>query len=112
VQAKRIVEAVLGNDEQGPVHFVGQILDWIVVELGEEPQSRSGRTLRQLLGASWLMLCVLMLTNYAQADQALVSMKAWGIFYAALGLLHLGLWGMLVVEYVRERRSWATVVKR
>lgn len=107
-QAKRGVEAVLGNDERGPVHFAGQILDWIVVELGEEPQSRSGRTLRQLLGAAWLMLCVLMLTNYAQADRTLVSTKAWSMFYGALGLLYLGLWAMLVIGFVRERRTWAT----
>lgn len=78
------------------------------MELGEEPQSRSGRTLRQLLGAAWLMLCVLMLTNYAQADRTLVSTKAWSMFYGALGLLYLGLWAMLVIGFVRERRTWAT----
>lgn len=110
-QVKRITDAVLGNDERGPVHLAGLVLDWIVVELGEEPQSRSGRKLRQLLGATWLMLCVLMLTNYAQADRMLVSMKAWSIFYGALGLLYLGLWAMLVIGFIHERRSWSNVVK-
>lgn len=98
---------MLGNDEGGPVHFAGQVLDWIVVELGEEPKSRSGRTLRQLLGAAWLMLCVLMLTNYAQADRALVSMKDWSIFYGVVGLFHLALWAILVIGFVRERKTWA-----
>jgi hypothetical protein len=111
-QAKRITDSVLGNDERGPVHFVSQILDWIVVELGEEPQSRPGRALRQLLGAAWLMLCVLMLTIYAEADRTLIAMKAWSIFYGVLGLLYLGLWAMLVIGFMRERRSWANVVKQ
>jgi hypothetical protein len=91
---------------------VSQILDWIVVELGEEPQSRPGRALRQLLGAAWLMLCVLMLTIYAEADRTLIAMKAWSIFYGVLGLLYLGLWAMLVIGFMRERRSWANVVKQ
>jgi hypothetical protein len=98
---------VFGDAEGGPVRVVEQILDWVVFGLGDEPTSHSGRVMRQLLAAAWLMLCVLMLANFAQADRAGVSMRVWSIFYGSLGFFYLMLWLILVIGFVRERRAWA-----
>ncbi len=98
---------VFGDAQGGPVRVVEQILDWLVLGLGDEPTSRSGRVMRQLLAAAWLMLCVLLLTNLAQADQAGASMFVWSIFYGSLGFFYLMLWLILVVGFVRERGAWA-----
>ncbi len=98
---------VFGDAQGGPVRVVEQILDWLVLGLGDEPTSHAGQTMRQLLAAAWLMLCVLMLTNFAQADRAGASMFAWSIFYGSLGFFYLMLWLILVIGFVRERRAWA-----
>jgi hypothetical protein len=98
---------VFGDEQGGPVRVVEQILDWLVLGLGDEPTSHAGRVMRQLLAAAWLMLCVLLLTNFAQADRAEASMFAWSIFYGSLGFFYLLLWLILVVGFVRERRAWA-----
>ncbi len=63
--------------------------------------------MRQLLAAAWLMLCVLVLTNLAQADRAEGPMRAWSIFYGSLGFFYLMLWSILVIGFVRERRASA-----
>ena len=97
---------VFGDAEGGPVRVVEQILDWLVLGLGDEPTSHPGRVMRQLLAAAWLMLCVLMLANFAQADRAGVSMRVWSIFYGSLGFFYLMLWLILVIGFVRERRAW------
>ncbi|HTP10001.1 MAG TPA: hypothetical protein VMP08_17210 [Anaerolineae bacterium] len=98
---------VFGDEQGGPALVVEQILNWLVLGLGDEPTSRAGRVMRQLLAAAWLMLCVLMLANFAQADRAGVSMRVWSIFYGSLGFFYLMLWLILVVGFVRERRAWA-----
>ncbi len=98
---------IFGDEQGGPVRVVEQILDWLVLGLGDEPASHSGRVIRQLLAAAWLLLCVLMLTNFAQADGAGEYMFAWSIFYGSLGFFYLMLWLILVIGFVRERRAWA-----
>lgn len=98
---------VFGDEQGGPVRVVEQILDWLVRGLGDEPTSHAGRVMRQLLAAAWLMLCVLQLTNSAQADRAGSSMFTWSIFYGSLGFFYLLLWLILVIGFVRERRAWA-----
>ena len=98
---------VFGDEQGGPVRVLEQILDWLVRGLGDEPTSRAGRVMRQLLAAAWLMLCVLQLANSAQADRVEASMFAWSIFYGSLGFFYLMLWLILVVGFVRERRAWA-----
>lgn len=103
---RNVGRTVFGDAQGGPVRIVEQILDWLVLGLGEEPTSRSGRVMRQLLAAAWLMLCVLLLTNLAQADRVGASMFAWSIFYGSLGFFYLLLWLILVVGFVRERRAW------
>jgi hypothetical protein len=103
---RRAGRAVFGDAEGGPVRVVEQILDMMVTMFGEEPTSRPGRTLRQLLAAAWMMLCVLMLTNLAQADRAALSIRAWSIVYGSLGLFYLILWLILVADFIRQRKTW------
>ena len=104
---RRASKKVFGDAEGGPVRVVEQILDWLVLGLGDEPTSHAGRMMRQLLAAAWLMLCVLMLTNFAQADRVAGASWAWSVVYGSLGLFYLILWSILVIGFVRERRAWA-----
>ena len=99
---------VLGSNERGPVQVVYRVLDLMVIKLGDKPQSRSGRATRQLLAAAWIMLCVLVLSNYAQAAISAELSRAWSIVYGTLGVMYLALWSILVTGIVRERRKWAT----
>jgi hypothetical protein len=98
---------VFGDAKGGPVLVVEQVLDWLVLGLGDEPTSHSGRVMRQLLAAAWLMLCVLLLTNFAQADRVTGISWAWSVVYGSLGFFYLILWSILVIGFVRERRMWA-----
>ncbi len=103
---RSIGRKVFGDAEGGPVRIVEQILDWLVLGLGDEPTSHAGRVMRQLLAAAWLMLCVLMLTNFAQADRVAGAAWAWSVVYGSLGLFYLILWSILVIGFMRERRAW------
>ena len=105
---RRMSRFVLGSNERGPVQVVYRVLDLMVIKLGDKPQSRSGRATRQLLAAAWIMLCVLVLSNYAQADISAELSRAWSIVYGTLGVMYLALWSILVIGIVRERRKWAT----
>ena len=54
------------------------------------------------------MMCVLMLNNFAQIDLLKGMSKGWAIVYGSLGMLYLGLWFVLVIGIVQDRRKWAT----
>ena len=54
-------------------------------------QSWSGQSLRQLVAACWLMMCVLMLNNFAQIDLLQGMSKGWSLVYGSLGALCFGI---------------------
>ena len=106
--ASRVQRAIFGDEQRGWIHFAGSILDAVVIGFGEDPRSRSGQSLRQLVAACWLMMCVLMLNNFAQIDLLNGMSKGWALVYGSLGALYLGLWCVLVIGIVQDRRKWAT----
>lgn len=105
---RRAGHAVFGDEHHGWIRFAGNMLDAVVYGLNEDPLSRSGQSLRQLVAACWLMLCVLLLNNFAQIDLLRGVSRGWVIVYGTFGLLYLALCLVLVIGIVQDRRKWTT----
>jgi hypothetical protein len=103
---RRMLRTTLGDAESGPAYIVKQILDTLVRASGHKPHTRPGQVVRQFLASVWTLLCVVMVANFAQADQRNISIHAWSVEYGALGVAYLLLWIILVMDIWRQKRRW------